>query len=87
MISQDDIDAFQADNGPALRAAAEFARRSRKGIPSDRWADGTAGARLVAEGIAAQQAVIVMLTQTIVEMSAAGLEAGRISMGLGNGDS
>ena len=50
MIGPDDIDAFQDD---AIKTAREYARRRRKGIPSDRWCDGATGARAVADGIEA----------------------------------
>lgn len=48
MISGDDIDAFKDEN---IKAAREYARRARKGIPSDRWTDGAHGAKAVADGI------------------------------------
>ena len=35
----------------AVRAAVEFHRRSRKGLPADRWASGNEGMQLVADGI------------------------------------
>lgn len=61
MISQEDIDAFAEQAEPAIEAAREFARRAEKGIPSDRWYDGTSGAKAVAKGIKAQTVMIEML--------------------------
>ena len=52
-LGPDDIEAFAESNANALEAAVEFARRSRKGIPPDRWCDGTSGAHMVARGIEA----------------------------------
>lgn len=34
-----------------MQAAVEFSRRRRKGLPSDRWADGDEGMKAVADGI------------------------------------
>jgi len=51
MISQDDIDAFLDDLHPDVRAAVEYSRRADKGLPSDRWTDGHAGAVKVKLGI------------------------------------
>ena len=34
-----------------IDTAKEYARRARKGIPEDRWVDGTDGARQVAAGL------------------------------------
>ena len=85
MLSQADIDAFQEANAPALEAAAKYVKGAEKGLPSDRWADGTAGAKLVAQGIKAQMQIMAMLTETIAAMSAQAMEQGRESMGLGNG--
>lgn len=50
-----DMNDFTEENKAALDAADKFARRARRGLPSDRWTDGTNGASLVAEGIAAYQ--------------------------------
>ena len=47
MIDGEQIDNWQ-DN---IATAREYARRRRKGIPSDRWADGAIGATKVADGI------------------------------------
>ena len=34
-----------------IEAAKEYARRARKGLPEDRWANGTDGAKAVARGV------------------------------------
>lgn len=82
MITADDITAFENDNATALQAASEYARRAAKGIPADRWTTGTHGARLVAQGITAQQRIMAMQTAALVglyeAMQAAGDEAMQI---------
>jgi hypothetical protein len=45
MITAEDIDAFKDD----VETVSEFVRRSRKGIPEDRWTTGTNGAKRLAE--------------------------------------
>lgn len=65
-----DLSDFEREYGEALEAAAEFARRKEKGIPSDRWADGHVGAVNVAIGIRAMQAIMAMQSQVISEMFA-----------------
>lgn len=62
MINQDDIAAFADQAEPAIKAAREFARRAEKGLPADRWYDGTTGAEAVARGIKAQTVMIEMLS-------------------------
>jgi hypothetical protein len=64
VITQDDIDAFAADNEQALAQAAKYAQRKRRGIPVDRWATAWE-AHLVAQGIEAQHQIIDMLIATI----------------------
>lgn len=59
-----DIEEFQIANKKALDAAYTYVRRARKGLPSDRWADGIKGARLVADGIAAQFRLLVLYEAT-----------------------
>ena len=76
MISADDIAAFQDDNASALQAATEYARRAEKGIPADRWTDGTHGARMVAQGIAAQSRIIAMQTAALLALYGAMRQAG-----------
>lgn len=44
---------------PDVDAALEYARRFRKGLPSDRWSDGHVGAVSVARGIEMMAAAIV----------------------------
>ena len=57
MIDGEQIDNWQ-DN---IATAREYSRRRRKGIPSDRWADGAIGATKVADGIDAQDWCIAYL--------------------------
>jgi hypothetical protein len=47
------------DLSPDVLAALEYARRFRKGLPSDRWCDGHAGAVKVAKGIEQLAAAVV----------------------------
>ncbi len=68
MIGPDDIEAFAARWGDSLTAADEYARRKEKGLPSDRWSDGTAGAVLVANGIRAMQAIIALQSDALQAM-------------------
>jgi hypothetical protein len=87
LITADDIAAFQEANEPAIKAATEYARRAEKGIPSDRWTDGTHGARLVAQGIAAQQHIMAMQTAALVALYGAMQASGAAAMELHSGDS
>ena len=64
-IGPEDIDEFRRRWGPSLDAANEFARRKEKGIPPDRWSDGTAGAVLVANGIRAMQQIMAWQTEAL----------------------
>lgn len=68
MITQDDIDAFAADNAEALAAAAKYEERARRGLPVDRWATAKQAA-LVAQGIRAQLAIIAMMADAIEAMA------------------
>lgn len=52
-----DIDDFREEYGEALAQAAEFARRKRKGTPTDRWAT-ERQMHLVADGITAMAQII-----------------------------
>lgn len=47
------ITQFWEEQGESIEAAVEYARRWRKGRPSDRWTDGHVGAVKVARGIEA----------------------------------
>lgn len=76
MLTQDDITAFSEANADALEAANEYARRAAKGLPADRYTDGTQGARLVAQGIAAYQRILHMQTAAILNMLDAARQAG-----------
>jgi hypothetical protein len=87
MITADDIAAFQEGNTQALDAASEYARRAAKGLPPDRFTDGTAGALLVAQGIMAQQRIIAMQTAALVDLYEAMKRAGADAMRLHSQDS
>ena len=73
MISQDDIDAM-AENEPAIEAADTFLKRAARGLPFDRWCDGSNGGRMVAAGIMEYQRRLAVMTETaanlFVELSA-----------------
>lgn len=87
MLSQDDIDAFKADNEAALAAADEYKRRAEKGLPADRFADGTEGAYLVAQGIAAYQWIVSVQATGMLNMLDAAKQAGTDAMRLHSQDS
>jgi hypothetical protein len=87
MISVEDIEAFEANNSECLAAASEYARRANKGLPSDRWADGTTGAVMVAQGIIAQQRIMAMQTAALVDLYEAMRKAGTDAMRLHSADS
>ena len=59
-----------------IQAAAEYAIRYRKKLPSDRWTDGVIGAEAVARGIE-------KLAQALAAYVEAEHEAGLMSMSLG----
>jgi hypothetical protein len=78
-----DLDDWHEEHLAALKAAAEFHRRSKKpNLPPDRWADGTIGMRLVAAGIGAQLEIIQMLSRSLADMQAAQMQAGADAMGV-----
>lgn len=77
MISGDDIDAFKDEN---IKAAREYARRARKGIPSDRWTDGAAGAKAVADGIDALDWCLGWCVQEIEKLRAQIKQSGADAM-------
>lgn len=79
MINLDD---FREEYGEAIDAANEFARRSRKGIPADRWASTTQLAE-VAKGIRAMQQIINMQREANEAFLADMIAAGEQSMSLG----
>jgi hypothetical protein len=87
MIDADAIEAFREANEPAIEAATEYARRAEKGLPSDRWTDGTHGARMVAQGIAARDRIIAMQTAALVDLYEAMRQAGTDAMRLHSADS
>lgn len=61
---------------PDVEAAFEYARRYRKGLPSDRFCDGKTGAEAVARGI--ERLAEAVARQTVEEY-----ERGAVSMSLG----
>jgi hypothetical protein len=67
------LDDFRPEHQAALDAAAKFRKRAEKGIPPDRWADGTAGQRLVAQGIAIMEGLL----ETQADVIRAMIEADR----------
>ena len=79
MINLDD---FREEYSEAINAANEFARRSRKGIPADRWASTTQLAE-VARGIRAMQRIMAMQTEALETISQDIIAAGEASMSLG----
>lgn len=48
---------------PDVQAAIEYARRAEKGLPTDRYADGQAGEKAVARGIARLVAAVERLSE------------------------
>lgn len=87
MLSQDDIDAFKSANQAAIAAADEYRRRAEKGLPADRFADGTEGAILVGRGIAAYQKIMAMQTAALMDLFGAMKQAGDDAMRLHSADS
>ena len=63
-----DLADFEEEHAAALEAAREYRRRWRKGLPYDRWADGTAGAVQVARGIEAMEKIMLMQADTMAWM-------------------
>lgn len=61
MLNAEQIENWEAD----INTAREYARRRRKGIPSDRWTDGAVGAAKVAAGI---DALDWMLAYSVAEI-------------------
>lgn len=86
-ISQDDIDAFADQSEPDIKAAIEYARRAKKGLPPDRWSDGVSGAKAVADGIAALVHVNAMLADAFQNLWNEKQEASRDSTRLHRADS
>ena len=83
MWMMDDINAFAEQNETAMKAADEYARRAEKGTPSDRWADGSNGEHLVAQGIHAKNRMLEMFASVTLELIQAQKDAGSLSMALG----
>lgn len=81
MITQDDIDAFKEDSlHPDVSAALEYSRRWRKGLPSDRFCDGHAGAVAVARGIERMAGAILRNMEEEARRSADAMEPTRDPM-------
>lgn len=59
-----DLDDFREEHAEALAQAAEFARRARKRIPTDRWAT-ERQLHLVAKGIEAQMQIMRWQADTL----------------------
>lgn len=62
-----DLDDFREEHAEALAQAAEFARRSRKGLPSDRLASDRQ-LHLVAKGITAMQQIMHWQAETLAAL-------------------
>lgn len=60
-----DLDDFRDQYDEALSAANKYRSRKERGLPPDRWATSTRQQTLVAEGIAAMQAIIAMQTEVL----------------------
>ena len=80
-----DLSDFQEEYKEALAAAGEFSRRAQKGIPADRWYDGSAGAKLIALGIWAQQMIMAMQCNALEAFIEAEAERGKEAMRLYTG--
>jgi hypothetical protein len=68
MTPQEQLDEFYSRNSKPIAAALEYARRAEKGIPPDRWSDGTAGALDVARGIRAQEVIMSLMADAMQQM-------------------
>lgn len=82
MISAEDIEAFADDNADATVAIDEAIRRAEKGLPYDRWFDGTSGAKLSMRGAWAYrrtakiwQAIALSLIEERETLSKASMDA------------
>ena len=51
----------------AWEAATEFVRRADKGLPSDRWADGSEGMQLVVDGIRERDRRLLIISEALQE--------------------
>ena len=63
-----------------IEAAREYARRCRKGLPEDRWSNGTDGARAVAQGIDELDWLIAWAYAEIERLNAEKVASGLASM-------
>ena len=83
MITQADIDAFAEGSTKDVQAALEYARRARKGLPSDRWTNGVTGAESVARGIEALFQINEMLSGAFLSIWHEKMQSDLDGMGLG----
>lgn len=80
------LTAFQKSQVDYLEAANTFVRRFNKGLPPDRWTNGSNGMEMVARGIIAQQKLLAMLNEVALEMfSDIVAHRSAVSKGLGPG--
>lgn len=63
-----DLSDFREEHQAALDAASEFRKRAERGLPPDRWADGTAGQRRVAHGIAIMEWIMEAQADAILAL-------------------
>ena len=86
-MSIDAIIAFTEKNKAEMEAATEFARRARKGLPADRFYDGTDGAKVVAKGIDAWIKAFADSVELLRQMEELQRQQGEDAMGLHSADS
>ena len=81
MLDREQIDNWNdGDLHPDVEAALEYARRFKKGLPSDRWVDGHVGAVAVARGIERLTAAILRNIEEQAQRSADAMEPTRDPM-------
>lgn len=80
MIGPDDIEAFEKYHGDAMKAADEAMRRRKKGLPSDRWYDGTDGADLAWRGAEAYRRITELYRDAVLLMISQQYQAGLDAM-------
>ena len=81
MLDKEQIDNWKdGDLHPDVGAALEYARRFRKGLPSDRFSDGHVGAVAVARGSERMSAAILRHMEDEARRSADAMEPTRDQM-------